>query len=184
MENFYRVVNGGSTEIRGGTVINGRIPRKKIEVKAGKVWARYNGVSIAVSPATEQYVKSYGDYEHDWQRFKDGCEVEIMCNVTGELLWDVKRIPIKQPRAIPASVLEALWQYEKNLEELFELSMRLYNTKDMVESPLGYAIEKEADAECTLAMRFGLHPDDFVAIFYDPANREAHGLNPVEVRHD
>ncbi len=154
---------------------------KKVEIHNGIIWARYNGVSIAVNDATERYVAPRGEYENDWQRFKGVDGVEIMCNVTGELLWDTKRIPVKQKRTIPANVLEALWQYEKNLEELFELSMRLYNTKDMVESPLGYAIEKEADAECTLAMRFGLHPDDFVAIFYDPANRAAHGLKPMEV---
>lgn len=157
---------------------------KKVEIHNGIIWARYNGVSIAVNDATERYVAPHGEYENDWQRFKGVDGVEIMCNITGELLWDTKRIPVKQKRTIPANVLEALWQYEKNLEELFELSMRLYNTKDMVESPLGYAIEKEVDAECTLAMRHGLHPDEFVAIYYDPTNRAAHGLQPVEVRHD
>lgn len=156
---------------------------KKIEVKASKVWARYNGVSIAVSPATERYVKSYGDYEHDWQRFKDSCEVEIMCNVTGELLWDVKRTPIKQPRAIPANVLEATWQYEKNIEKLTELSKRLYNTADN-SSPMWRAIEMEMDAECSVAMEFGLRPETFVAIYRDPTHRIAHGLKPVEVRHE
>ena len=161
---------------------------KRIEIKDGKVWARYNGVSIAVSGSTEQYVKTHRPYDmpfqNDWCKPGDtvypGCEY-VACKETGEIIEDVRRIPVKQKRTIPANVLEALWQYEKNLEELFELSMRLYNTKDMVESPLGYAIETEADAECTLAQKFGLHPDDFVAIFYDPANRAAYGLKPVEV---
>lgn len=156
---------------------------KKIEVKNGIIWARYNGVSIAVSGSTEWYVKSHGDYENDWQRICEGSEVGIMCQVTGELLWNTKRIPVKQKRIVPANVLEALWQYEKNIEELTELSMRLYNTADN-NSPLWSAIEMEIDAECAIAMQFGIHPDAFIAMFYDSANRTAHGLKPVEVRHD
>ena len=156
---------------------------KKVEIHNGIIWARYNGVSIAVNDATERYVAPHGEYENDWQRFKGVDGVEIICNVTGELLCDVTRIPVKKKNVIPADVLEAIWLYEKNIEELMELSLRVYKTTDN-DSPLWSVIENEMDAECTLAMRHGLHPDEFVAIYYDPTNRAAHGLQPVEVRHD
>lgn len=163
---------------------------KKIEVKTGKVWARYNGVSIAVTPATEEYARTYyycGEpFEHDWRRPGDevypNCE-HITCAETGEIIMPSKRIPIKQPRAIPANVLEAIWQYEKNIEELTELSKRLYNTADN-DSPMWRAIEMEMNAECSVAMEFGMRPETFVAIYHDPAHRIAHGLKPVEVRHE
>lgn len=160
---------------------------KKIEVKAGKVWARYNGVSIAVSDVTEQYVKTHRPYDmpfqNDWCKPGDavypGCEY-VACKETGEIIEGVVRVPIKQPRTIPVNVLEALWQYEKNIEELTELSKRLYNTADN-DSPMWRAIEMEIDAECSVAMKFGMRPETFVAIYRDPDHRIAHGLKPVEV---
>lgn len=163
---------------------------KKIEVKTGKVWARYNGVSIAVTPATEEYARTYyycGEpFEHDWRRPGDevypGCEY-VACKETGEIIEDAVRIPIKQKRTVPANVLAALWQYEKNIEELTELSKRLYNTADN-SSPMWRAIEMEMDAECAVAMEFGMRPETFVTIYHNPAHRIAHGLKPVEVRHE
>lgn len=76
---------------------------KTIETTGRTVWARYNGVSIAVTPATEEYARTYyccGEpFEHDWRRPGDevypNCE-HIACANTGEIIMLSKRIPIKQ----------------------------------------------------------------------------------------
>lgn len=76
---------------------------KRIEIKDGKVWARYNGVSIAVSGATEEYARTYyycGEpFEHDWRRPGDEvytrCEY-VACAETGEIIVPSKRITIKK----------------------------------------------------------------------------------------
>lgn len=174
MENFYRVVNGGSTEMRGGSVINGRTPQKRIEVKAGKVWARYNGVSIAVTPATEEYARTYyycGEpFEHDWRRpgneVYPNCE-HIACAETGEIIMPSKRIPIKPS----ARVANALREYQRAINELRAISERVYGSCDC-DSPMWTKIEELLHEQASIAIRHHVTPEQF------------HRLFVKEMRHD
>ena len=149
---------------------------KKIEVKDGKVWARYNGVSIAVSPSTEKYVKTYDHYSepfsNDWHASKHGDSVLIECNVTGEILCredgsDLQRIPIKPSYR----VVRTLQYYERSINHLCTISEELYGSCDC-DNPLWVSIEYLLHEQTAFAIRNHVTPEQF------------HRLSVKEVRHD
>lgn len=149
---------------------------KTIETTGRTVWARYNGVSIAVSPSTEKYVKTYDHYgepfSNDWHAGKHGDSVLIECNITGEILCredgsDFQRIPIKPSDR----VVRTLQYYERSIIRLCAISEELYGSCDC-DSPLWVSIEHLLHEQTAFAIRNHVTPGQF------------HRLSVKEVRHD
>lgn len=149
---------------------------KTIETTGRTVWARYNGVSIAVSPSTEKYVKTYDHYGepfgNDWHAGKHGDSVLIECNITGEILCredgsDFQRIPIK-PSARVANVLR---EYQRAIDELCAISKRVYGNCDC-DSPLWVKIEELLHEQASIAIRHHVTPEQFHRLF---EKRACHG---------
>lgn len=160
--------------------------QEDIETREGKdcLYHRFvGGVSFVDSPKLRHFYEplDLGDgnvWVHDWKRpgdFSEYIAEYTACRETGEIIV-AKRI--KSHLGIGEKFMDAMWEYERQIQRLADFSLAVYGTCDH-HSPMWRHIEEVIHDQQALACKYQFPAKEYRRIFFDRTERMAHGVRPL-----